>query len=176
MSRPVSPRPPCPTCGKPMTYLRSRFCSPQCRLELDYQRFVARWLRGDIPGGRSNGRVSNHVRRWLFERAGSKCEQCGWSRVHMVTGHIPLAVHRWRLGEPPARKLGVALWRLSHVNSELRKIESRARPAAIRKGESVENCGDVAQLGERRLCKSDVTGSSPVISIRRRKRKFRERG
>jgi hypothetical protein len=24
--------------------------------------------------------------------------------------------------------------------------------------------GDVAQLGERRLCKAEVTGSSPVIS------------
>jgi hypothetical protein len=24
--------------------------------------------------------------------------------------------------------------------------------------------GDVAQMGERRLCKADVTGSSPVIS------------
>ena len=28
----------------------------------------------------------------------------------------------------------------------------------------VLNVGDVAQLGERRLCKADVTGSSPVIS------------
>jgi 5-methylcytosine-specific restriction endonuclease McrA len=93
MSRPITPRPPCPTCGRSMTYLRSRFCSPQCRLERDYQQCTAQWLRGDVSGGRSNGRVSNHVRRWLFERAGNKCEQCGWSRVHPVTGHIPLAVH-----------------------------------------------------------------------------------
>jgi hypothetical protein len=28
--------------------------------------------------------------------------------------------------------------------------------------------GDVAQLGERRLCKPQVAGSSPVISIRNR--------
>ena len=25
-------------------------------------------------------------------------------------------------------------------------------------------CGDIAQLGERRLCKAEVTGSIPVIS------------
>lgn len=93
MSRPVSPRRPCPTCGKPLTWPRSRFCSPQCRLELDYQRYIARWLQGEVPGGRSNGRVSNHVRRWLFERAASRCEQCGWSRVHPVTGRIPLTAH-----------------------------------------------------------------------------------
>jgi endogenous inhibitor of DNA gyrase (YacG/DUF329 family) len=93
MPRPRSPRPPCPVCGKAMTYLRSRFCSPNCRLELDYQRFIARWLRGELAGGKGRGRVSNHVRRWLFERAGNKCEQCGWSRVHRSTGRVPLAVH-----------------------------------------------------------------------------------
>ena len=93
MSRPTNPRPLCPVCSKPMTYLRSRFCSPRCRLELDYQRYIARWLKGEVSGGRSNGRVSNYVRRWLFERSGSRCEQCGWSRIHPVTGHIPLAAH-----------------------------------------------------------------------------------
>jgi hypothetical protein len=80
-------------CNKALTWPRSRFCSPQCRLELDYRRYIIRWLRGEVPGGRSNGRVSNYVRRWLFERASSKCEQCGWSRVHPITGRVPLTVH-----------------------------------------------------------------------------------
>src|SRR5207245_4777334 len=34
-----------------------------------------------------------HIRRWLFQRASNKCEQCGWCRVHPVTGLIPLTVN-----------------------------------------------------------------------------------
>jgi len=60
---------------------------------MEYVRYIAAWLRGDIPGGRTEGRVSSHVRRWLFVRAGGKCEQCGWSRVHPVTGQVPLTAH-----------------------------------------------------------------------------------
>jgi len=93
MSRKRTPRRPCPVCGKALTHPRSRFCSPRCRLELDYQRFIVRWLQGETPGGRGGGRESGHVRRWLFERAGNKCEQCGWRRVHPITGRIPLTVH-----------------------------------------------------------------------------------
>ena len=30
---------------------------------------------------------------------------------------------------------------------------------------TTEGFGDVAQLGERRLCKAEVVGSSPIVSI-----------
>lgn len=93
MSRPRSPRLPCPICGKCLTHLRSKYCSPRCRLEDDYRRYTALWLAGKVSGGRTEGRVSSHVRRWLFERAGHRCEQCSWSRLHPVTGRVPLTVH-----------------------------------------------------------------------------------
>jgi len=93
MSKPRTPRAPCPICGKTLTHLRSKYCSPKCRLESDYRTYTALWLIGKVLGRRTEGRVSNHVRRWLFERAGQQCEQCGWSRVHPVTGRVPLTVH-----------------------------------------------------------------------------------
>ena len=34
-----------------------------------------------------------HVRRWLHERAGSKCEECQWSKVNRFTGKVPLTVN-----------------------------------------------------------------------------------
>ena len=62
-------------------------------MEFQYRRYIERWLAGEVSGGRAEGSVSRHVRRWLFERAGNKCEQCGWSRVHPVTKLIPLTVN-----------------------------------------------------------------------------------
>jgi 5-methylcytosine-specific restriction endonuclease McrA len=58
-----------------------------------YEVYIQRWLAGEVEGRRSEGAVSKHVRRWLFERAGNKCECCGWGRVHPVTGLVPLAVN-----------------------------------------------------------------------------------
>jgi 5-methylcytosine-specific restriction endonuclease McrA len=62
-------------------------------MESQYRLFISRWLAGKVHGGCGEGRVSRHIRRWLFERAGAKCELCDWSRVHPVTGNIPLTVN-----------------------------------------------------------------------------------
>ena len=83
----------CEACGRQLENLRRLYCNPACHQEADYQRYIRCWLAGELNGGRAQGRVSNYIRRWLFERAGGKCEECGWSRVHPVTGLIPLAVH-----------------------------------------------------------------------------------
>lgn len=93
MSRPTTPQAGYPICKRILTHLWSKYCSPKCRLEFDYQQYTVHWLAGEVPGGRTEGRVSSHVRRWLFERANNKCEQCGWSRIHPVTGRVPLTVH-----------------------------------------------------------------------------------
>jgi len=93
MSRPKKTRSSCPACDGVVENLRSKYCSLGCQMEFQHRRFVERWLKGEISGGRGEGCVSKHVRRWLFERARNKCEQCGWSRVHSVTGLIPLTVN-----------------------------------------------------------------------------------
>src|SRR5262245_10924101 len=86
------PRRPCPACGVLVENLRSTYCSLRCQMESQYQQYIKRWLAGEIPGGRGEGRVSKHVRRWLFERAGGRCEQCGWSRIYPITHNVPLTV------------------------------------------------------------------------------------
>ena len=83
----------CPTCGNIVENLDSKYCSLRCHLESQHRRYIERWLAGEIHGGRREGCVSNHVRRWLYQRAGSKCERCGWSHVHPITGLIPLSVN-----------------------------------------------------------------------------------
>jgi len=93
MGMPRKPRLSCPACGKTVESLKGKYCSIACQLDFQYRLYIERWLAGEVSGGRGEGCASKHVRRWLFQRAGSQCEQCGWSRVHPVTGLIPLTVN-----------------------------------------------------------------------------------
>jgi hypothetical protein len=93
MGTPRKAREACPTCRKVVENPRSRYCSLACHIEFRYQEFIRRWLAGEVDGKRGEGCVSKHIRRWLFQRAGSKCERCGWSRVHPITGLVPLTVN-----------------------------------------------------------------------------------
>jgi len=89
-------------CGKPLIERHSRFCSKECWAKNEYDFYIKEWLEGKVSGGQKKGSgiVSSHVRRWLFERAENKCEaildnglRCGWSRVNLKTGKVPLTVH-----------------------------------------------------------------------------------
>ena len=72
----------------------SRFCSADCFNTYKYETFIKKWLRGEVSGGRKKGygRVSNHVRKWVFEKYGNKCSICGWSKTNTFTNSIPLEV------------------------------------------------------------------------------------
>lgn len=64
-------------------------------MEYQYRIFIARWLEGKETGTRGKGRTvgaGNHLRRYLFEKYGSRCAECGWNRKHPITGRIPLTV------------------------------------------------------------------------------------
>src|SRR5947208_3553635 len=87
------PRLPCPACGTVVENLRSKYCSLRCQMEFQYRDYIQRWLNGEAKGRRGEGVVSNHIRRWLIERAGGKCEKCGWCQIHPTTGVVPLAVN-----------------------------------------------------------------------------------
>ena len=93
MGRVRKVRSPCPTCARAVENLRSKYCSLACQMEFQHRIYIEQWLAGMRSGGRGEGCVSAHVRRWLFERTGNKCEQCGWSRIHPVTGLVPLTVN-----------------------------------------------------------------------------------
>lgn len=68
------------------------YCSRECHNEFSYKENIRKWLGGERTGGSLNGDVATWVRRWLFEKNDSKCQECGWSKVHQTTGKIPLTV------------------------------------------------------------------------------------
>lgn len=100
MSLPKKPRNNCPVCQHPVANLRCVYCSIHCQMENQYRQFIKKWLVGEVSGTAPHGGIVGHVRRYLFERSGSKCEKCGWSEVNPVTNKVPLTINHidgvWR--------------------------------------------------------------------------------
>lgn len=53
-----------------------------------YQIKIRKWLAGEIDGNTHQP----SVRRYLIETRGEQCEECGWARIHPLTGRVPLVV------------------------------------------------------------------------------------
>lgn len=60
----------CLNCGKELDYSAKKYCSNVSRCG-----------------------ISNHIRRYLFEKYNSKCQRCGWGEVNSFTKLVPLQVH-----------------------------------------------------------------------------------
>lgn len=86
----------CKICSKPISRKGRLYCSNKCNSEYVYREYIERWLLSLESGNKAEGTVvaiSNYVRRWALEKAGHKCQQCGWAKVNPTTGKIPLHIH-----------------------------------------------------------------------------------
>lgn len=83
----------CVECGSPLSKSKM-YCSNRCQMDFEYKQRIADWLAGKIEGGNAHG-VASWAKRWLIETRGEKCEKCGWSEVHSITGKVPIeAAHK----------------------------------------------------------------------------------
>lgn len=82
----------CPVCHSPKRP-KYRTCSHSCGHNLLYTEFIERWLAGRESGLSGKEGTSAHIRRWLLERANSRCEKCGWNEVNSATGKIPVQIN-----------------------------------------------------------------------------------
>ena len=59
-----------------------------------YKLWLVCWRNGLNTGnvGITSGNISGHLRRYLFEKYGNKCSQCGWNNKHLITGNVPLEI------------------------------------------------------------------------------------
>jgi hypothetical protein len=60
--------------------------------EEEYVQYIIKWQNAEIAGSKGEGQVSARIRKYLFEKYGSKCSECGWSKINPITGKIPLEV------------------------------------------------------------------------------------
>ena len=59
---------------------------------MQYQDFIKRWKSGNETGMRGLTAISNHIRRYIFDKFKSKCSRCGWSEVSPYTNNVPLEI------------------------------------------------------------------------------------
>lgn len=69
---------------------QKKFCSNQCQADARYKLFKIKWLSGEHKVVTKN--ISGHIKRFLLERFGEKCSQCGWNQRHPFTKKVPVEV------------------------------------------------------------------------------------
>lgn len=85
----------CLNCGKELigNKKNNKYCCQQCQLDYQYKQYIERWKNGQESGLKGKYEVSNHIRKYLFEKNNNSCQKCGWSGVNPITGNVPLQIH-----------------------------------------------------------------------------------
>ena len=90
---------PCEACGKEMRLRftnEKRYCNNQCQNDNYYFVFIKAWKAGELDAKvcyrATDGSVSGHIRRYMLERAGNKCERCNWNQLNPFTQKVPLEI------------------------------------------------------------------------------------
>jgi hypothetical protein len=58
-----------------------------------YEKRVERWKNGLDTGCSKNGYICKFLRRYILEKYGVKCSNCGWHKINPHTNTTPLNVH-----------------------------------------------------------------------------------
>jgi 5-methylcytosine-specific restriction endonuclease McrA len=82
----------CFYCEREVSRKPNIYCSFECQMTNQYKNFIDRWLKNEVDGTRGVT-ISQHVRRYLHEINNKACQTCGWSKISLHTGKIPLEVN-----------------------------------------------------------------------------------
>ena len=83
----------CLYCGKELTNRQTKYCSNKCQMMHKSQNLVEQWKKGEHDGLRGTNQVATFVRNYMIEKAGNRCELCGWHEINPYTGLVPLEIH-----------------------------------------------------------------------------------
>ena len=85
----------CNNCNKELGQSARKYCSIACQKEFQYKEYIRLWKLGRKYGnrGRNTRNLSGHVIRYIFQKYRNQCAQCGWSKIHPVTGRVPLEIN-----------------------------------------------------------------------------------
>ena len=90
MPNPKKPRSNCPACNRENPRPDYKYCSNKCQQEYQYRVYVEKWKGGEKRGLNSLGLVSPYIKKYLRRKFEDKCCLCGWSKVNIITGRVPL--------------------------------------------------------------------------------------
>lgn len=87
----------CFNCGNLIGRNAKKYCSQKCQHIYIRKEYIERWLVGEESGNMGGVNtmvtISRHVKKWLIENKGEKCEKCAWCITHPVSGTVPIQVN-----------------------------------------------------------------------------------
>lgn len=86
----------CKNCGKvlhPSRNSTGTYCNNKCQSDYQHKQYIEKWQKGEVDGRSGKYGISQHIRRYMLDKTGNKCEQCGWGEKNPVTGQYPLEIH-----------------------------------------------------------------------------------
>lgn len=81
----------CLNCGKEIIG-KKKYCNNQCQADYQYKEWIIRWKNGQENGLKGEYGISNHLKRYLFEKFNNQCCQCGWNKINPYSNTIPLEI------------------------------------------------------------------------------------
>ena len=95
------PNPLCHSCGKELVgrnwKKKAKYCSNKCQRDYEYNNRIKDWKEGKlvVDYDQVNSSLKSYIKRYMFEKYGSRCSKCGWGEVNPYSGKVPLEVeHR----------------------------------------------------------------------------------
>jgi Zn finger protein HypA/HybF involved in hydrogenase expression len=79
----------CLNCGDKIKRWSIKYCSNKCQWEKQYGNFIKDWKSGLTIHTKN---ISKYIKKYLVEKKGDKCSNCGWHKEHPVTLRVPLEV------------------------------------------------------------------------------------
>jgi|688.fasta_scaffold347514_1 hypothetical protein len=69
------------------------YCSIKCQNVFQSEIKIKSWQLGMDDGYETNGTVRRYIKKFLLEKRGQKCEECGWNKINPNTNKCPLEIH-----------------------------------------------------------------------------------
>lgn len=85
----------CLCCGKELSnkWKGQKYCSTKCQWEYTHKKWVEDYKKDNSKGKTTSwGQISEHLRKYIFEKYENKCCICGWGEKNPYTNTIPLEV------------------------------------------------------------------------------------
>lgn len=82
----------CLNCGKDIPNA-NKYCDNVCQGEYQYKEKIQEWKEGTFNGLKGVDQLSNHIKRYIFEKFDNKCCKCGWGKINQFSKLVPLQVH-----------------------------------------------------------------------------------
>ena len=61
---------------------RNKYCSIACQKEYEYKEYIKDWKSRKTSGLRGDYQISQHIRKYMFEKSNYSCSRCGCNELN----------------------------------------------------------------------------------------------